>query len=293
MGMKKILFNGIGLLFVIAFLASGLSFSAYAADLQVFKNARLMNNPANDGDSFFVYANGKNLHLRLYFVDCPETSVRFKSDARRVREQTRYFGLSSSTDTIRFGKEAKVFVKNILAKPFTVYTGFANALGRSLAGRVYAFIITAEGNDLAALLVKNGFARAYGKGRKSPSGMPRDEMFEVLRDAESSAMLKRVGIWARSNPDKIAEFRAQQRKEDNELKKIISGNDKIKSLQKLLNPNTATMEELQRVKGIGPVTAKRIIAGRPYESVDDLIKVKGIGPKKLKRFRRFFTIIKK
>ena len=106
-------------------------------------------------------------------------------------------------------------------------------------------------------------------------------------------MLKRVGIWARSNPDKIAEFRAQQRKEDNELKKIISGNDKIKSLQKLLNPNTATMEELQSVKGIGPVTAKRIIAGRPYESVDDLIKVKGIGPKKLKRFRRYFTIIKK
>ena len=53
------------------------------------------------------------------------------------------------------------------------------------------------------------------------------------------------------------------------------------------------MEELQSVKGIGPVTAKRIIAGRPYESVDDLIRVKGIGLKKLQKIRRYFSIIKK
>ncbi|MCG2726777.1 MAG: thermonuclease family protein [Elusimicrobia bacterium] len=98
----------------------------------------------------------------------------------RVREQTRYFGLSYSSDTIHFGKEAKAFVENILAEPFTLYTAFADALGRSSGGRVYAFIVTADGNDLAALLVKNGFARAYGKGRKSPSGITRDEMFEVL-----------------------------------------------------------------------------------------------------------------
>ncbi|OQX90680.1 MAG: hypothetical protein B6D58_09750 [candidate division Zixibacteria bacterium 4484_95] len=38
----------------------------------------------------------------------------------------------------------------------------------------------------------------------------------------------------------------------------------------LLDLNTATKKELQSIKGIGPILAKRIIAGRPYKTVDDL-----------------------
>jgi len=65
------------------------------------------------------------------------------------------------------------------------------------------------------------------------------------------------------------------------LKKIIS-------LQALLNPNTAGKKELMSINGIGPVLSARIIAGRPYKSVDDLLKVKGIGPKKLDHIRPYF-----
>src|SRR5262249_28119657 len=36
--------------------------------------------------------------------------------------------------------------------------------------------------------------------------------------------------------------------------------------------NTATQEQLEAVKGIGPATAKKIIDGRPYSSVQDLKK---------------------
>jgi len=36
--------------------------------------------------------------------------------------------------------------------------------------------------------------------------------------------------------------------------------------------NSASQEELEKVQGIGPATAKKIIAGRPYSSVDDLAK---------------------
>ncbi|MCK5595175.1 hypothetical protein KAI19_03260, partial [bacterium] len=68
-------------------------FQSYAADLQMFSNVKLVNNPANDGDSFFVESDGKSFHVRLYYVDCPETSTSSKSDAQRVREQARYFGL--------------------------------------------------------------------------------------------------------------------------------------------------------------------------------------------------------
>jgi len=265
-------------------------FPSYAADLQRFSNAQLINNPANDGDSFLVEANGKSFHVRLYFVDCPETSTSSISDAQRVREQARYFGLSDAARTIHFGNEAKTFIERILAKPFTVHTVFASAGGRSAKGRVYGFITIADGNDLASLLVKNGFARTHGIGRETPNGITHNEMVERLRDLETSAMIKRIGIWSESDPDRIAELRAKQRSEDQELKELQSQVKKPQSPQGLLDLNSATEKELQSIKGIDPVLAERIIAGRPYKSVDDLLKVKGIGQKKLEKFRPYFVV---
>ena len=115
-------------------------------------------------------------------------------------------------------------------------------------------------------------------------------MIKKLRDFEISAMLKRVGIWAESDPDRIAEFRAKQRSEDNELKELQSQVKKAQSPKSLLDLNTATEKELQSIKGIGPVLAKKIIANRPYGTVDDLRKVKGIGPDKLASIRPYFVI---
>jgi competence protein ComEA len=289
-GLSKLLIRTLLLTIVLMF---GGILQSYAADLQMLSNAKLMNNPANDGDSFLVEANGKSFRVRLYFVDCPETSVSSESDAQRVREQTRYFGLSQAARTIHFGSEAKTLVERILAKPFTVHTAFASALGRSAKGRVYGFITTADGNDLASLLVKNGFARTHGIGRKTPDGVSRDEMIERLRDLEISAISKRIGIWSESDPDRIPELRAKQRSEKRELQEIQRQMKKDKSPQGLIDLNTATEKELQSIKEIGPVLAARIIARRPYRTVDDLLKVKGIGPKKLEKFRSYFVVGKK
>mgnify|MGYP001576611961 FL=1 len=291
--MKTFIQSATMFLFVAVVLMFAGILPSFAADLQMFSNVQLVKNPANDGDSFLVKANEKSFHVRLYFVDCPETSISFKSDAQRVREQTRYFGLISAERTIHFGNEAKIFVERILAKPFTLYTDFASALGRSPKGRMYGFIITADGNDLASLLVKNGFARTHGVGRKTPAGTSRDEMFEILRDMEISAILKHIGIWSESDPDRIAELRAKQRSEDQELKELQSQVKKAPLPQSLLDLNTASKKELQSIKGIGPVLAERIIVGRPYKTVDDLLKVKGISHKKLEKIRPYFVIGKK
>ncbi|MDD5638313.1 MAG: helix-hairpin-helix domain-containing protein, partial [Candidatus Pacebacteria bacterium] len=51
----------------------------------------------------------------------------------------------------------------------------------------------------------------------------------------------------------------------------------------LIDINSASSEELQKIIGIGPVLSQRIIEGRPYNSLDDLIKVKGIGEKTLQK----------
>ena len=288
-GLSKLL---IRTLFLTAALMFGGILSSYAADLQIFSNVRLVNNPANDGDSFLVEANGKSFRVRLYFVDCPETSISSKSDARRVREQTRYFGLPHAARIIHFGNEAKTFVEGILAKSFTVHTAFASALGRSAKGRVYGFIITTDGDDLASLLVKNGFARTHGIGRKTPNGIPRNEMIERLHDLETSAMLKRIGIWSESDPDRIAELRTEQRSEDQELKNLQSQVKKPNLQHGSLDLNTASKEELMSINGIGTILAERIIAGRPYKTVDDLLKVKRIGSKKLEKIRPYVVVDK-
>ena len=55
--------------------------------------------------------------------------------------------------------------------------------------------------------------------------------------------------------------------------------------------NSATWFELSQLEAIGPVLAKRIVADRdtngPFQSIDDLQRVKGIGPRTVERHRRW------
>lgn len=61
-----------------------------------------------------------------------------------------------------------------------------------------------------------------------------------------------------------------------------------------VNINTATQEELDAVKGIGPGKAKAIIDYRskngPFKSVDDLKEVKGFGEKSLAKLKGELTV---
>ncbi|MBN9374743.1 MAG: helix-hairpin-helix domain-containing protein, partial [Cellulomonas sp.] len=52
-----------------------------------------------------------------------------------------------------------------------------------------------------------------------------------------------------------------------------------------LDLNTATPAQLDELPGVGPVLAQRIVARRPFRSVDELDEVSGVGPTLLERLR--------
>ncbi|MEK7540767.1 MAG: ComEA family DNA-binding protein, partial [Patescibacteria group bacterium] len=59
---------------------------------------------------------------------------------------------------------------------------------------------------------------------------------------------------------------------------FVSATDKVEI-------NTASLEQLEEITGVGPVIAQRIIDARPFSSVDDLLRVKGIGEKTLQKIK--------
>ncbi|MBC7968146.1 MAG: thermonuclease family protein, partial [Fuerstia sp.] len=165
-----------------------------------------------DGDSFLIETGTGDQHtIRLYGVDCVEMEVRDKNDAARLREQRRYFGISdaggftiaSNELAKEYGKLAAAETARALARPFTIHTSFADARGDAKFKRIYAFVTTADGEDLGEHLVRLGLARAFGVYRETPDGNHKDVYKERLRDLELVASRKAIGIWAKTDWDKL------------------------------------------------------------------------------------------
>lgn len=57
---------------------------------------------------------------------------------------------------------------------------------------------------------------------------------------------------------------------------VLNADSQI-GIEGLINVNTASQASLETLSGIGPVTAQKIISGRPYASVDELLTKKIVG----------------
>ena len=209
-----------------------------ALSWETWTGCTLIHNEANDGDSFHLRHHGKEVIVRLYFVDCPEADKSNVGGRKRVREQAAHFRRTEN-EILYLGKVAKEKTARMLTRPFTVKTRGQDAKGNSELGRIYAFVITAEGKDLGEELVRNGLARSYG----AESGLPNkkdSEIRERYDRIESQARQQSLGGWASH-----LQRTAQSASAENEEKSIthkkpssLSAGDELN----ILGPNLGGME---------------------------------------------------
>lgn len=72
-----------------------------------------------------------------------------------------------------------------------------------------------------------------------------------------------------------------------------SGAKKFQAGDPPIDINSANLDDLVKLPGVGPVTAQHILAARaerPFGSVGELNRVKGIGPKTLEKIRPFVMV---
>lgn len=165
---------------------------------RVFENCTLVtDHEANDGDSFLVDCGKRSYLFRLYFVDTAETDTSFPE---RVKEQADYWGMLASRVTA-IGEDGKRFTAGFLKKPFTVYTKWDDAMGRSERKRYYAVV---ESGDrlLSTELVRAGLARVYGTAADLPDGTTAREYWKDLHQIEIAARKAKAGAWKERRPER-------------------------------------------------------------------------------------------
>ncbi len=59
----------------------------------------------------------------------------------------------------------------------------------------------------------------------------------------------------------------------------LNSSSSVDTVSGLINVNTSSQVGLESLPGIGPVTAQKIIAGRPYGSIQELLNKKIVGVK--------------
>ncbi len=77
------------------------------------------------------------------------------------------------------------------------------------------------------------------------------------------------------------------------LAKTTNVDIQTKKISETININTASLEELDTLPGVGPAIAKRIVEFRstqPFSKPEDIMLVKGIGKKKFARMRERITV---
>jgi competence protein ComEA len=65
------------------------------------------------------------------------------------------------------------------------------------------------------------------------------------------------------------------------------------ALEGQININTATVEQLELLPGVGPAMAQKILEYRknkPFQETNHIVRIKGIGPKTFAKMKQYLTL---
>ncbi len=171
---------------------------------QRLDGCRLVSDGGNDGDSFRIEHQGQQHVVRLYFVDCPEKTLR-RDNRRRLAEQAAAFGHGAVSTIpeavlqrmVHVGGEARQTTLQQLSEgPFTVITRGERVYDSE---RIYAHVFVMGkvemSHSLAEMLTSGGLARVHTKGENIPNLMSASQVIIHLRQLAMKAREQQLGAW--------------------------------------------------------------------------------------------------
>jgi endonuclease YncB( thermonuclease family) len=123
-------------------------------------------------------------------------------DDSKIEHKVRLMGIDAPEKSQAFGREAKQTLSNYIHKnevtvEYKKYDKYKRIVGK----------VTLNGQDICLQMIRDGMALHYTEYEKEQSKTDR----ELYREAEASAIKKKIGFWNQEGAIKPSEFRSLQK----------------------------------------------------------------------------------